>query len=955
MYIVRETKDDIRYHGVTYLKVLVLHNMEEQPSTSGGIKRSIPQELQDEIDRIASKVPRNTANPADLDDNQRRWLILGICLHSVITPILRKYVVPILTVLYNELTLKHKIDTQTYPSQLKQYPPTKAYLNYESVNNNKATFGNHKAKYDYTIKSVVDVSKLFLQTHMAHYIYFDDTCDSSALLGLIINIDKFPPVVKSDAENVRRNIRNPWAHCDFTEWDAVKYSDSFQLMEKLVKNLSLISTEEHQIIGELKKWEINGQHFLSGTTLGLELVNDIRKQTQVLAEYTNQVAGKTDYNSIRIMNVLENFDTLFNAVTQLKKDMEEIDKRLLVKEEKYDSLNDSQKGEIEFWKEQEVTFVDTPVVHRISKIIESEHSVLIIGEPGIGKSMLLHYVALKLQKENDYNIIPCSGMQDILHLYKEDRKQMFVLDDICGRFTVSRSGIEYWMNNEEKMKRILKKGKTKIAATCRLDIFNDEKFKESCTVFKCNICNLSVDYSREDRLTICKQYLSETNIKLLKDTNVYFTPLMCYLYSKSKTFKLTDFLECPFETYQKEWDTLRVFDPYKYCSLFLCVIYNGIMKESLFDIYNENSAKNKLVWENIFEICLINRGTSKIKIKTILDSMIGTYVMKIGHKYKVIHDQMFDFMCCYFGNEDAMVRCILRFSDIRVFNQRTQLESINKQHGKFTIMISKKHEKEYFERIKCDFLLGKMNQCFCNTQMKYEVYRTSFLKTLKSIDDTFLNRINVTNADSIETMEFEDCSDDDHQHDCFDSDYEDDYADDVNPFIQSCLRGYYDIVQYFISKSVDRKSCDSFHSPLTAACKGGNEKIVQLLIDKGSDVNQVDSRGCSPLNAACHSGHEKIIQLLIDKGSDVNQVGTYGYTPLTAACSGSNEKIIQLLIDKGSDVNQVDRRGCSPLTAACSGSNEKIIQLLIDKGSDVNQVDRRGCTPLTAALEVMRR
>ncbi|CAC5425501.1 unnamed protein product [Mytilus coruscus] len=337
---------------------------------------------------------------------------------------------------------------------------------------------------------------------MGYYTGFGETCDSSAVLGLIINIDKFPPVVKSDADDVRRNIRNPWAHCDFNEWDAVNYSDSFQLMKKLVKELSLIYTEEHQIIGELKKWEINGQNFLSVTTLGLELVFDIRKQTQVLAEYTNQVAGKTDYNSIRIKNVLENFDTLLNTVTQLKKDMEEIGKRLLVKEEKYDSL--------------------------------FEHSVLIVGEPGIGKSMLLHYVALKLQKKIDYNIIPCSGMQDILQHHKEDRKQMFVLDDICGRFTISMSDIEHWMNNEDKLKRFLKKGCIKVAATCRLDIYNDEKFQASCTVFKSNIFNFSVEYGRDDKLTICKKYLSETNIKLLKDRNVDFTPLMCYLYSKKK-------------------------------------------------------------------------------------------------------------------------------------------------------------------------------------------------------------------------------------------------------------------------------------------------------------------------------------------------------------------------------------------------------------------------------------
>lgn len=34
--------------------------MEEEPSTSGGIKRSIPKELQDKMDETAAKIPRVT-------------------------------------------------------------------------------------------------------------------------------------------------------------------------------------------------------------------------------------------------------------------------------------------------------------------------------------------------------------------------------------------------------------------------------------------------------------------------------------------------------------------------------------------------------------------------------------------------------------------------------------------------------------------------------------------------------------------------------------------------------------------------------------------------------------------------------------------------------------------------------------------------------------------------------
>ncbi|OPL21040.1 hypothetical protein AM593_09463, partial [Mytilus galloprovincialis] len=182
-----------------------LKSMDEETATSAGIKLEIPTELQTEIDEIALKRPRKAVISLDLEDDQKRWLIVGICLHSVLSPALRKYVDSILSVFHNDLVLYHKIDMQIYPTHLKRDPHTGIFLNYKAVNNNKVNYGKNIAKYDYTIKGAVDLSKLFLQSHNALYTGFDETCDSSALLGLILNIAKFGPVIKADVDN---NIRN---------------------------------------------------------------------------------------------------------------------------------------------------------------------------------------------------------------------------------------------------------------------------------------------------------------------------------------------------------------------------------------------------------------------------------------------------------------------------------------------------------------------------------------------------------------------------------------------------------------------------------------------------------------------------------------------------------------------------------------------------------------------------
>ncbi|VDI00257.1 Hypothetical predicted protein [Mytilus galloprovincialis] len=127
----------------------------------------------------------HTGPPAEIDDNKKRWLVVGICLHSVLAVALRKYVEPVV------IKLTDHIDKQTYKGHLKIYGVGKFYLNYKTINNNMSP-GNRAPNYDYKVQNAVDLSKLFLETSMAHYKGFDESCDSSALLGIIVSIDKFP-------------------------------------------------------------------------------------------------------------------------------------------------------------------------------------------------------------------------------------------------------------------------------------------------------------------------------------------------------------------------------------------------------------------------------------------------------------------------------------------------------------------------------------------------------------------------------------------------------------------------------------------------------------------------------------------------------------------------------------------------------------------------------------------
>jgi hypothetical protein len=135
----------------------------------------------------------------DLEDNQKRWLIVGICLQNIISPTLRIYTEPIIINIYKQCAA---IDRQSYPYQLERYGTTcKKKLNYEAINNNIPK--HQKSMYDYKVRNHVDFSKLFLSTNMAIYTAFDETVDISALLGMIIKIDTFPQNVRNISDQVR--------------------------------------------------------------------------------------------------------------------------------------------------------------------------------------------------------------------------------------------------------------------------------------------------------------------------------------------------------------------------------------------------------------------------------------------------------------------------------------------------------------------------------------------------------------------------------------------------------------------------------------------------------------------------------------------------------------------------------------------------------------------------------
>ena len=128
---------------------------------------------------------------------------------------------------------------------------------------------------------------------------------------------------------------------------------------------------------------------------------------------------------------------------------------------------------------------------------------------------------------------------------------------------------------------------------------------------------------------------------------------------------------------------------------------------------------------------------------------------------------------------------------------------------------------------------------------------------------------------------------------------------------------------------------------LQAAAEHGSLSMVNLLLDKGADVNAI----CTPqsfrapstaLQAASIRGHDQVVQLLLDKGADVNAHSGSRFNALQAASRQGHDQIVQMLLDKGADINAQGGEYGNALQAASKEGHNQVVQMLLDRGADIN-------------------
>ncbi|KAF8193116.1 ankyrin repeat-containing domain protein [Mycena galopus ATCC 62051] len=162
-------------------------------------------------------------------------------------------------------------------------------------------------------------------------------------------------------------------------------------------------------------------------------------------------------------------------------------------------------------------------------------------------------------------------------------------------------------------------------------------------------------------------------------------------------------------------------------------------------------------------------------------------------------------------------------------------------------------------------------------------------------------------------------------------------GEDGNPLSLAAARGPFEIVQLLLEKGADINAIGGkYGSALGVASWQVKLEIVQLLLEKGAEINLAGGECGSALGAASCGGKLEIVQLLLEKGADINLAGGEWGSALGAASYVGELEIVQLLLEKGADINLTGGKWGSALGAASYEGELKIVQLLLEKGADIN-------------------
>ena len=153
--------------------------------------------------------------------------------------------------------------------------------------------------------------------------------------------------------------------------------------------------------------------------------------------------------------------------------------------------------------------------------------------------------------------------------------------------------------------------------------------------------------------------------------------------------------------------------------------------------------------------------------------------------------------------------------------------------------------------------------------------------------------------------------------------------------------GRTDLVKFLLSKGADKSHIKPLHhSPMIIpeikddyeapkiyiyCVRYGIIKAASSMINRGVDINSSDSQGNNALTVAATHGYKDIMELLLKKGADVNQINGIGQSPAISAIENGGAEGAEFIVRNGGRLQGNDLEWyTTKMFAIVSGKDAKL-------------------------------
>ncbi|CAM9778271.1 unnamed protein product [Ectocarpus sp. 13 AM-2016] len=142
-------------------------------------------------------------------------------------------------------------------------------------------------------------------------------------------------------------------------------------------------------------------------------------------------------------------------------------------------------------------------------------------------------------------------------------------------------------------------------------------------------------------------------------------------------------------------------------------------------------------------------------------------------------------------------------------------------------------------------------------------------------------------------------------------------------------------------------------SSLHIATEAGHDRVIDVLLLNGAQVNAKTNTGDTPLHLAASKGHTLCISELLLGGADEDVIDHEGETPLFKAARNNHLGAVEKLLAAGADPGILSSSDVYPLEIAVRRGHATIMKVFLDEdSSNVDATNNLGWTALHHAASV---